>query len=337
MHEYTSANRKRAVVAALMVVSLPLVCAQSAPPVILELDLENFVQYWADVTDPAKLASVASPVNITGRTFMENVWIADVVAVNGAPARGTYVTRTQSFGYRPSPAPGQNVADITRNGGPTTEVLEILLADGTPVGSIMGIGFAAGAAPPGSPAGLTLGNSAIVGGTGAFLGARGQCGVAMGSGVRNASQSEDPSLRRVHGGGKMRMVLHLMPAARPEIAQTPDGPAVVHAADFKPVTLSAPARTGEVLSLFAKGLGPTQPNVPPGARFPTDPLASVNAPVTIVVNGVSAEVLAAVGYPGSTDAYQVNFRVPPEAQKGTATVHVSSAWIASASVAIPIQ
>lgn len=337
-YQQIPANWKPAVMAALIAVAfLRTAYAQSAPPMILEVDLENFVQYWDDLTDPTKLASVPSQVNTTGKTFMQNVWVGDVVAVNGAPARGTYITRTQSFGYRPSPSPGQTVADINRNGGPTTEILEILMTDGTPVGTVMGIGFAGGAAPPGSPAGLTLGNSAIVGGTGSFLGARGQCGVAMGSGVRNASQSEDPSLRRVYGGGKMRMVLHLMPAVRPEIVLVPDGPAVVHSADFKPVTVTAPARGGEVLSLFAKGLGPTRPNVPPGARFPTDPLAVVNAPVTVMVNWTSAEMLAAVGYPGSADAYQVNFRVPPDTQKGNATVHVSAAWIPSSSVTIPIQ
>jgi hypothetical protein len=309
----------------------------AAPPVILEVDLENYVQYWDDLADPAKLASVPSRTTVSSKAFMQNVWVADVVAVNGRRARGTFVNRTQSFSYRPSPTPGQNVADINRNGGPSTEVLEIQQADGTPVGTVMGIGLVAGSAPPGSPNAIALSNTAIVGGTGAFLGARGQCGIANSSGVRNASQSEDPSLRRELGGGTMRMVLYLIPASRPEVVMTATGPAVVHSNAYNLVNSSAPARAGEVLSVFVRGLGPTRPNIPPGTAFPSSPLASAVGPVSVTLNEISAEVLGAAGYPGSTDGYQVNFRVPNEIQKGTAELQVSSAWIPSASVPISVQ
>jgi uncharacterized protein (TIGR03437 family) len=55
------------------------------------------------------------------------------------------------------------------------------------------------------------------------------------------------------------------------------------------------------------------------------------------VNGKPAEVLAAVGYPGSMDGYQVNFRVPPDAAKGVATIQLSAAWITGTPVSITIQ
>jgi hypothetical protein len=203
---------------------LPAVFAQKPPPVVLEVDLENFVQFWDDSTDPSKLASVPNRTTTAPRVFMQNVWVADVVAVNGKPARGTYVNRTQSFGYRPSPMPGQNIADISRNGGPATDSLEILHPNGTPIGTIMGMGLVAGTPPPGSPSAMRFGNTAIVGGTGAFFGVRGQCGIAMGENLRNASQTEDPSLRRVHGGGTMRMVLYLIPMFRPDIIASASGP-----------------------------------------------------------------------------------------------------------------
>jgi len=48
-------------------------------------------------------------------------------------------------------------------------------------------------------------------------------------------------------------------------------------------------------------------------------------------------VLAAVGYPGVADGYQVNFRVPPDTAKGSATIQVSAAWIAGAPVSILVQ
>ncbi len=56
-----------------------------------------------------------------------------------------------------------------------------------------------------------------------------------------------------------------------------------------------------------------------------------------MVNGKAAEVLAAVGYPGAVDGYQVNFRMPSDAANGVATVRVSAAWIAGTPVNITVQ
>jgi uncharacterized protein (TIGR03437 family) len=99
---------------------------------------------------------------------------------------------------------------------------------------------------------------------------------------------------------------------------------------------AAPA-AGEILSLFATGLGPTVPGVDPDQPFPASSLAAVNSPVDVTVNGKPAEVLAAVGFPGAVGGYQVNFRVPPDAAKGTATVRITAAWIAGPEVKMAIQ
>ena len=56
-----------------------------------------------------------------------------------------------------------------------------------------------------------------------------------------------------------------------------------------------------------------------------------------MVNGESAEVIAAVGYPGSVGGYQVNFRVPSGMPPGMATLQVITAWIPSSAVSIAIQ
>ena len=110
-----------------------------------------------------------------------------------------------------------------------------------------------------------------------------------------------------------------------------------HSSDFSLVTSSKPAAAGEVLSLFATGLGPTVPAVDPGRPFPSTPAATVNSPIEVKVNGNSAEVLGAVGFPGSLDGYQVNFRMPPGTAKGVATIQVSAAWIAGPAVQIAVQ
>ena len=254
---------------------------------------------------------------------------------------GTHVRSAVNTFLAQVPVPGQAIADTARV-GLAVFTFEILKRDGTPIGTIMTYGFAGGSAPPGAPVAATAGsNFVITGGTGAFLGARGQMElVANQPGVasqRGASIAEDPANRRLNGGGTQRYVVHLIPMSAPQIAMLPAGPAITHSSDFSLVTVSKPAAAGEVLSLFATGLGPTVPAVEPGQPFPSKPLANVNSPVEVTVNGKAAEILGAVGYAGGVDGYQVNFRVPPDTGKGTASIQVSAAWILGTAVGIAVQ
>ena len=208
---------------------------------------------------------------------------------------------------------------------------EILKADGTPIGTIFVSFLAGGTPPPGAPLISFNNNGAITGGTGAFFAARGQVtNTADRVANRVASITEDPGNRRRNGGGRAHFIFHLIPLSRPEVVSTVNGPAVAHSNDFSLVSASKPAAPGEILSLFATGLGPTQPGVDPGKPFPTTPSSLVTSPVEVTVNGKPAEVTAAVGYPGAVDGYQVNFRVPPDAVRG-------AAWIAGSEVRITIQ
>jgi hypothetical protein len=315
--------------------------AQAPPPAILQIDLDNVVFYWDDLSDRTKLATdpgvtTWTPNTFGQATFQQNVWLADIVAVNGKPIKGTFVSRSQNLNLSPNPAPGQAIGDITRTGGPGVQAFEILQTDSTPVGTIWAEALVGGSAPPGSPAAIRSMNGAVIGGTGAFLGVRGQCGLMSSTLIRGASQSEDPGHRRLNGAGKMQLVLYLIPFSRPKIMRTAAGPAVTHA-DFSPVTAANPAKAGEILSLFATDLGPVTPVVDPGKPFPSSPLALVNSPVDVTVNGASAGVIGAAGYPGSTNGYQVNFRVPPDSAHGTASLQVIVAWIPSAPVSIAMQ
>ena len=124
---------------------------------------------------------------------------------------------------------------------------------------------------------------------------------------------------------------------RPAIAAAPSGPAVTHSNDFSLVTASKPAKAGEILSLFATGLGPTRPGVDLGKPFPANPPAVVNSPLEVTVNGRLAEVIGAVGYPGAVDGYQVNFRIPAATAPGLATIQPSAAWITGPDVKITVQ
>ena len=194
--------------------------------------------------------------------------------------------------------------------------------------------------PPGPPAGAR--NAAITGGTGAFFGVRGQRGQTKGmlSGAvseRTASITEDPANRRQNGGGHTLTVLYVVPNSWPTITATAGGPGIVHSSDSSPVTGSKPATAGEVLSLSATGLGPTRASLTPGEPFPSNPLAVVNSPIDVTVNGESAEVLTAIGSPGTIDSYRVDFRVPPDISPGAATIQISAAWIPGAPVSIAVK
>lgn len=310
---------------------------QSPPPVILTIDLVNFVEYRQDVSDPAKFATDPNLTTATTpRNFFTATMFADIIAVNGQPAKGLYVGRPRTILSFPTPVPGQAIADTTHNSFRDV-FFEIQKSDGTPIGSIAATGLSGGAAPPGAPSAQQGSNWAIIGGTGAFLGARGQAGSGVGNSPRAASISEDPANRRINGGGKAQFILQVIPMTMPQIVTTANGPAVTHSSDFSLVSASKPAAASELLSLFATGLGPVNPSVDPGQPFPSSPLAAVNSPVEVLVNGKAAEVLGAVGYPGSADGYQVNFRMPSDAAKGVATIRVSAAWITGTPVNITVQ
>ena len=125
--------------------------------------------------------------------------------------------------------------------------------------------------------------------------------------------------------------------AAPRVVVTAGAPAVTHSGDFTLVTASKPAAPGEALSLFATGLGPTRPAVGSAQPFPSNPPAPVDSLVEVRVNGRSAVVLGAVGFPGAVDGYQVNFRVPADAKKGLSTIELSAAGVAGAPANIMIQ
>jgi hypothetical protein len=307
-------------------------------PSLVEMDLQNTAFYISDVTDYTKLASdpnmTVSP--FAGRPYLITTAISDIVAVNGRPAKGTWVSRITPLNLRPMPQPGQAVADVLW-ANISDQYLDILQADGTRVGTIMMAGFGGGSPPPGAPQAVITNNLAITGGTGAFLGIRGQVEqVSMTSG-RATSVSEDPSNRRNYAGGSAHWILHLIPMSPPEVMVTGGGPMIVHANDFSAVNSAKPAKAGEILSLFASGLGPTRPGVDPGTPFPADPLQEVNSPVEVTINGQTAEVLYAFGYPGAVDQYRVDLRLPATVATGTATLQLRVAWIVGPAVKIPVQ
>ncbi len=335
-------SRIFALAAVFAVAYCQLALAQTAPATILEIEVENFVNYFNDVTDYSKLATDPNRTTlpVRSRNWEQSIGVADIVAVNGKPAKGVFTDQRIQHRRASNLAAGQVIADAARS-SIHHRYFEILKPDGTPIGAIMTNGMGGGSPPPGAPLAISDAEFIITGGTGAFLGARGQAGSSSANNLlpdaRAASMTEDPANRRIHGGGRRHFILQLIPLSRPEVVMAPTGPVVLHANDFSVVTAAKPARSGEILSLIATGLGPTRPGVDPGKPFTAGPLQIVSSPVEVIVNGTAAEVLYAGGYPGTTNTYQVNFRLPSGTTPGPARLQVSAAWIAGPEVAIPVQ
>ena len=125
--------------------------AQAVSASILQVDVENWVQYVDDAGDPSKFATESNVT--TARppgNFAQAVYIGDIVAVNGQPAKGTLSRVFRQLALTPSPNAGQAMADTTRN-GVAADNFEILKSDGSPIGTIVLNGVGQGTPPLGGP------------------------------------------------------------------------------------------------------------------------------------------------------------------------------------------
>ena len=137
------------------------------------------------------------------------------------------------------------------------------------------------------------------------------------------------------------VVVPLSPAAPGvfTISQDGKGAAVVlHGLTSAPVTTANPAKLGEVLTLFATGLGGVQPFVPTGRPAQPQPLSVTTNPVAITLGSASARVLFSGLAPGFAGLYQVNFEVPAGSTLGDAvTLNVTVANASSNPAALPVR
>jgi uncharacterized protein (TIGR03437 family) len=95
-----------------------------------------------------------------------------------------------------------------------------------------------------------------------------------------------------------------------------DIPTVIRASNNQVVTLSNPIHHGDVLTIYATGLGRTNPPVEAGVPAPFDPLATVVVKPVVTIGGVPVEVLFAGLSPGHVGIYQLNVRVGVNVPEG---------------------
>ncbi len=94
--------------------------------------------------------------------------------------------------------------------------------------------------------------------------------------------------------------------------------AIITHADGSLVTTASPAARGEVVILYAAGLGPVTNAPASGAAGPSDPLARVVANALVQVGDKFATVLFAGLSPGFVALYQMNIQLPNDAPLGDA-------------------
>ena len=92
--------------------------------------------------------------------------------------------------------------------------------------------------------------------------------------------------------------------------------AILHASTQGAVSSNSPAKPGEILEVYANGLGTTSPTVVTGQAASSSPISSVVLTPTAFIGGVSAPVRFAGLAPGFVGLYQVNVEVPAGAPNG---------------------
>jgi uncharacterized protein (TIGR03437 family) len=132
--------------------------------------------------------------------------------------------------------------------------------------------------------------------------------------------------------------LYTLPLASEAPAFFEFSPGVVAAlnADYNAIGAGNPARPGQVIQLFANGLGPVTNQPASGEPAPSSPLAeTVSAPV-VMIGGRAAPVSFSGLAPGFAGLYQINVTVP-ELSSGTYPITVAIGSSTSKASTISVQ
>ena len=113
----------------------------------------------------------------------------------------------------------------------------------------------------------------------------------------------------------------------------------LHGADFSLVSQTNPAHPGEVVLIYATGLGAVLPAVADGAAAPLNPLANAVGSVSVQINGEDTGTPSYAGLaPGFAGLYQINVQIPADiTTAGDFPVVVTAAGIQSKTVTLPVS
>ena len=109
-------------------------------------------------------------------------------------------------------------------------------------------------------------------------------------------------------------------------------------ADYSLVSPTAPAQPGEIIVLFATGLGKTSPDPGP-LEIPAYPAPLVGSiQVTLAGQKVDPSLIKYAGItPGSAGLYQINLAIPPGTAANPAILVTVAGQTSSAGLVLPVQ
>ena len=125
-------------------------------------------------------------------------------------------------------------------------------------------------------------------------------------------------------------------AVAPGLASFADGTVIAQDTNYQLITANHPAHAGEVIILYATGMGPTNPAVATGTVTPGSLIQVAVAP-QVTVGKANAQVLFAGLSPGSVGLYQIDVVIPAEAGTGNVPLVVTQSGVASNTVTVPIE
>ena len=113
--------------------------------------------------------------------------------------------------------------------------------------------------------------------------------------------------------------------------------AVAHASDYSLVTKDHPASPGEVIVIYATGLGPLSTAVGDGEAGPSNPPVATAETPAVSLNGVPAQVTFSGFAPDLVGLYQVNVQLPAQPASGSTSVLALTAGEQTATATIPVR
>ena len=106
---------------------------------------------------------------------------------------------------------------------------------------------------------------------------------------------------------------------------------------FNLLSASNPAVRGQIIVLYANGLGPVNNQPNSGDPAGSAPTASCKTLPTVMIGGQNAQVAYGGLVPSLPGLYQLNVTVPANITAGTQTITVSAGGVTSASTTLPVQ
>ena len=113
--------------------------------------------------------------------------------------------------------------------------------------------------------------------------------------------------------------------------------AILHGASTSPVTAADPAAAGELVTIYATGLGPVSATPATGAAALAEPQSITGFTPTVTVAGMPATVEFSGLAPGFVGLYQVDVKLPPGVPAGNQTVVLTVAGKSSKPATIAIE